>query len=98
MTADLKTIVTNAAHPSPTRREQLLELLVFLFLIMPSMALSFFVVQQGGLGFWLVASSVILRDLGLMSLVLFFLWRNCEPVGSIGWTLHGLRREVRACE
>jgi hypothetical protein len=38
----------------PGRREQCVELLVFLFLIVPSMAVSFFAVKQGSLGFALV--------------------------------------------
>jgi membrane protease YdiL (CAAX protease family) len=67
------------------RREQGVEVVVFLFLIVPSMALSFFVVQQGRLGFELVATATILRDLSLVALVLFFLWRNGEPFQAIGW-------------
>lgn len=70
----------------PSRREQLLEVSVFLFLVVPSMILSLFVVTQGGLGFVLTASSTIVRDLALVSLIVFFLWRNDEPVGRIGWT------------
>jgi membrane protease YdiL (CAAX protease family) len=76
------------------RKERLLELAVFLFLIVPSMALSFFVVRQGAISFDLVAVSVILRDLALLSLVLFFLRRNSEPVERIGWKFADLRREV----
>jgi len=74
------------------RRRDLLEVLVFLFLIVPSMLLSFLVVRQGGLGFVVMAWATIGRDLGLVSLIVFFLWRNGEPVGCIGWTLkHGAR-------
>ncbi len=74
------------------RRRDLLEVLVFLFLIVPSMLLSFLVVRQGGLGFVITAWATIGRDLGLVSLIVFFLWRNGEPVGRIGWTLkHGAR-------
>jgi hypothetical protein len=60
----------------PGRKEQCVELLVFLFLIVPSMVLSFFAVKQGSLGFVLVAVATICRDLGLVSLILFFMWRN----------------------
>ena len=67
-------------------KEQLFELSVFLFLIVPSMALSFFAVKQGSLSFVIVASGTILRDLALVSLILFFLWRNGERVERIGWT------------
>jgi membrane protease YdiL (CAAX protease family) len=74
----------------PGRGEQCVEVLVFLFLIAPSMVLSFFAVKQGSLGFGLVAVATICRDLALVSLILFFLWRNGEPVAGLGWTLdHG---------
>ena len=78
----------------PGRRQQLVEVSVFLLLIVPSMLLSFFVVRQGGLRFTIVAVSTIVRDLSLMSLVLFFAWRNGESLGRIGWTLSGKWREV----
>jgi membrane protease YdiL (CAAX protease family) len=68
-----------------SRREQLLELLVFLFLITPSMGLSFLVVRQGNLSFTLTAWGTILRDVGLVALIFFFLWRNSESRAQIGW-------------
>jgi membrane protease YdiL (CAAX protease family) len=68
-----------------TRQEQLRELLVFLFLIVPSMGLSFFVVRLGNLSFRLTATSTILRDLALVSLILYFLRRNDEPQARVGW-------------
>jgi membrane protease YdiL (CAAX protease family) len=67
--------------------EQLLEVSVFLFLIVPSMVLSFFAIRQGNVSFMLAAISAILRDLALVSLVLFFIWRNGEPLRSLGWSL-----------
>ena len=78
----------------PARTQQLIEVSVFLFLIVPSLALSLFVVKQGGLSFVLVAFSTILRDLALVSLILFFLWRNGEPVDRIGWTFQNGWRNV----
>jgi membrane protease YdiL (CAAX protease family) len=69
-----------------SRKEQLAEVSVFLFLIVPSMAFSFFAVKQGSLGFVLTAIATILRDLALVSLILFFVWRNGESVKRIGWT------------
>jgi hypothetical protein len=68
-----------------SRKEQGLEVAVFLFLIVPSMTLSFFVIRQGSLGFVFTASSAILRDLAMVSLILFFLWRNGEPLEVLGW-------------
>ncbi len=74
--------------------EQLVEVSVFLFLIVPSMVLSFFVVKQGTLGFVLVAIATILRDLALVSLILFFIWRNGESVNNIGWTFKNVWKEI----
>ena len=68
------------------KKEQLTEIGVFLFLIGPSLVLSFFAVKQGSLGFVLTAVATILRDLALVSLIFFFLWRNGEPLTRIGWT------------
>jgi uncharacterized protein len=87
--------ITSFTSPSdqPVRRERTLELAVFLFLIVPSMVVSFFAVQ-GGLPFPLVAGSTIARDLSLVALV-FFLVRNAgERFASIGWTRHRLGREL----
>jgi membrane protease YdiL (CAAX protease family) len=74
--------------------EQLVEVSVFLFLIVPSMVLSFFAIKQGTLSFVLVAFGSILRDLALVSLILFFVWRNNEPVTWIGWTFKNSRKEI----
>ena len=76
------------------RKEQILEVWVFLFLIVPSMALSLFAVRRGSLGFNITASAIILRDLALVCLILFFLWRNGEPRSKIGWNFQNLWREV----
>jgi membrane protease YdiL (CAAX protease family) len=77
-----------------SRTEQLLEVVVFLFLIVPSMVFSLFVIQQAQLSFVLVALSTIFRDLGLVALILFFLWRNGEPLTHIGWTLRNVWRDL----
>jgi membrane protease YdiL (CAAX protease family) len=78
----------------PKDKERALELLVFLFLIVPSMVLSFFTIQQGMVNFTLTAIATILRDLALVSLILFFIWRNREALGSIGWRAQGALKEV----
>ena len=77
-----------------SRTEELVEVSVFLFLIVPSMALSFFAVKQGNLSFVLVAFATILRDLALVSLILIFLWRNGQPINWIGWTFRNARKEI----
>ncbi len=62
---------TRAGQPEFRRREQIFEVLVFLFLIAPSMAFSFFAVKEGSIGFVVTAIATILRDLALVSLILF---------------------------
>ncbi len=76
------------------KREQIIEVAVFLFLIGPSLALSLFLINQGNVSFLLTAVATILRDLSLLSLILFFLWRNNESVRQIGWTLFNIRTEI----
>jgi len=78
----------------PGRKVQSVELAVFLFLIVPSMATSFSIESQSAPGFATVAILSILSDLGLISLVFYFIWRNREPLGRIGWNLAGLPKEV----
>jgi membrane protease YdiL (CAAX protease family) len=75
-------------------REQFLEVSVFLFLIMPSLVFSFFAVKQGSVSFVLTAVATILRDLALVSLILFFVWRNREHVKAIGWTLRNGWKDI----
>ncbi len=87
-------LVDGEAIGTDHRQEQLAEVSVFLFLIIPSMILSFFAFKQGSLNFALVAISVILRDLALVSLILFFIWRNREPATEIGWTLKNSRKDI----
>jgi uncharacterized protein len=78
------------------RRERLVELLVFLFLIVPSMCFSFLVIRKGGLGFTVTALATILRDLALVSLIGFFLWRNGEAFDRIGWNVrNGAQDAIR---
>lgn len=69
-----------------TRRQEALELGVFLLLIVPSLALSFAAVRQGMVPFPVVAASTILRDAGLVALILLFCSRGHEPLPAIGWT------------
>ncbi|MFH1148546.1 MAG: type II CAAX endopeptidase family protein [Pseudomonadota bacterium] len=78
----------------PSRGEQTMEVSVFLFLIIPSMAFSFFAIREGSMTFRLVAVSAILRDLSLVALILFFLWRNRESLSLIGLTSGKFWREA----
>jgi membrane protease YdiL (CAAX protease family) len=76
------------------KREQLIEVAVFLFLIGPSLVLSFFLTGQTHIRFISTAVLTILRDLSLLSLILFFLWRNKESTLRIGWTLQHARIDI----
>jgi membrane protease YdiL (CAAX protease family) len=91
-----ETLVQEAGtFPSaPTPREQLFEVLAFLGLIVPSMLISFFTIKQGMLHFVLVAVSTIARDLALVFLIMFFVWRNRERLANIGWTFKNCWQEA----
>ena len=79
---------------TPSRKIQAAEVAIFLLLIVPSMVLSLFVIRQGQLSFLLAATAIIFRDVGLVCLILFFLWRNGEPVSCVGWTWRHPAREL----
>lgn len=70
------------------------EFCVFLFLVVSSMVISFVVKRTEDLSFVVVAAAMALRDVALVALVLFFLWRNGEPRACIGWTTKRVAREV----
>src|SRR5918994_4143443 len=78
----------------PGRRVQLIETAVFLFLITPSMAASFLTDRHANLRFMEMAISSILNDLALLSLVLYFMWRNEEPMRRVGWNFDCLGRDI----
>jgi membrane protease YdiL (CAAX protease family) len=94
MTKDERDTLDAAGPSSPDRREQFWELSVFLFLIVPSMAFSLFAFRRGSIGFLLIAVSTMLRDFALVSLILFFLWRNRERIEAIGWTKKNVGTEI----
>ena len=77
-----------------SRKTQLFEVAVFLFLVVPSLVLSLFVTTAGNVSFQLTAVMVIVRDLALVSLVLYFIWRNGEGVSRIGWSFRRLPVEI----
>jgi uncharacterized protein len=77
-----------------SRRVQLAEMLVFVFLIAPSLAFSFLAASQGTASFELTAFATILRDLALVCLIAYFVRRNGEPVARIGWNFRNWPQEV----
>ena len=80
--------------PISERRKHGVELCVFLLLVVPSMAISLVAKRTEDLSFVVVAAATALRDVALVALVLFFLWRNGEPRACIGWTTKRVAREV----
>jgi membrane protease YdiL (CAAX protease family) len=77
-----------------TRRQETVELGVFLLLIVPSLVLSFVDTGQGTVAFPLVAIATITRDAGLLALILLLLSRDRQPVATIGWVRRGAWREA----
>lgn len=78
----------------PARKVQMIEVGVFLFLIVPPMATSFLISGQSNMGFKTGAAFSILSDLGLVSLIFYFIWRNREPLHSVGLTRRNLPKEI----
>jgi membrane protease YdiL (CAAX protease family) len=73
---------------------QVIELAIFLFLFVPSMVLSFLTVKPESLTFPVLAFASTLKDLALLSLVLYLVWRNGESFSSIGCTWHKAWTEI----
>jgi membrane protease YdiL (CAAX protease family) len=76
------------------RKRDLFEVLVFLIFIVPSMMGSFFAVEGGNPHFLILSSSLIFNDLAYICLIVFFLWRNGEPLADIGWKFDGMKKEA----
>lgn len=79
----------------PTRGEQAAEVSIFVLLILPSIILSFFnQATQAGPGFVLVAFATILRDIALVALILYLVWRDRQPLHKIGWSIDRVWTDV----
>jgi membrane protease YdiL (CAAX protease family) len=83
-----------SAEPGLSRRTQVVEVLVFLSLILPAMGSAYFALGKTQVSFAGAAVSAILSDLGLVALLLYFVWRNAEPWSRIGWTMVDASREA----
>lgn len=81
------------AEQTGSSKPQLLELLVFLFLLIPSLVLSYFT-HGPQPGFDLMALATMLREAALVCLIVFFIWRNREGAARLGWSLRGFTREA----
>jgi len=78
----------------PARFLQIVELIVFLLLILPALSTSFMIGTQSDMNFTSAAIFSILNDLGLVSLVFYFIWRNGEPFQHLGWTGRAVPKEI----
>ena len=90
----MNAIPSASRPPATARRVQAIELFVFLLILLPLMALSAVAARPEGLGFTTVAIAVIAHDLALLSLVLFFVWRNGEGFVVLGWSRTHVAREI----
>jgi uncharacterized protein len=70
------------------------ELGVFLLLIAPSSILSGMVLKPNTLTFMTVALSTIFQDIALLSLILFFIWRNRESLSDFGISYMKAEKEI----
>jgi membrane protease YdiL (CAAX protease family) len=64
--------------------QQFIEVSIFVFLILPGMVYSFFIVQKGKITFGFEAIATIINDLTLVALIFYFIWRNRESFKQIG--------------
>ncbi len=76
------------------KRVQAAELGVFLLLVLPSLVLGAVEHAPRTAGFTVTAATTMAQDLGLVALVMFFVWRSGESLGSIGWNVGAGFREV----
>jgi membrane protease YdiL (CAAX protease family) len=81
------------SSPTDLLKERRLELAVFLFLIIPPMAVAY-VPGRHQAAFVLFAASTIATDLAFVFLVLFFLWRNGESFARCGLGRTRFGREI----
>ncbi|MDR3568725.1 MAG: type II CAAX endopeptidase family protein [Syntrophobacteraceae bacterium] len=75
-------------------RKGIFEVAVFLLLIVPSMIMSSPALGKEQPGFAIFATLAIFRDIGLTCLVVFFLWRNGEPLSGLGWKVFRVKEEA----
>lgn len=84
----------NGVRSALPRHVQLVEIAVFLLVLVPSMALPALGMRPEELTFKFVAIAVIAHNVGLVSLVLYLVWRSGEGLGAVGWSAHQPGREA----
>jgi membrane protease YdiL (CAAX protease family) len=80
--------------PAVGRAVQVREVVVFLLVLLSRLAPAWVAGARESVGFGVVATATILADVGLVALILYFLWHNGEPLTRIGWRRRGWGREV----
>ena len=78
----------------PDWKVQFFELTVFVLLFVPSLVLSYFERDLDETSFIIAAAATIFNNLGLVGLILFFLWRSGESLKQIGWSFSGWGKEA----
>jgi len=78
----------------PSDRGHSFEVSVFILLLLPSMVVSHFAVNQPGLGFVVAAVGTILHNVGFVCLIAYFAWKNNERWERFGWTGRNASREL----
>jgi membrane protease YdiL (CAAX protease family) len=97
MDEEIRQAIPVTPAEKPNGLERLVEVCIFVFLILPSLLLSFVTAGSsgsGGMSFLLGGVAIIFRDLALVSLVLFFLWRNGEAFRRLGWNFRCCWRDI----
>jgi membrane protease YdiL (CAAX protease family) len=79
---------------SPSRRAQLVEVVILLLLLAPSLVPIRTGLAVMNVNFVVLATSVMVRDLALLFLVLYFVWRNGEGLEALGWKFAGRGSDV----
>ena len=87
-------IDTTKPPVTATRKEQIFEVAVFCFLLIPGLAVSFITSPSIQGNFSVEAVELILNDIALVTLVSFLLWHNRESLHRLGWTSKGIIREA----
>jgi membrane protease YdiL (CAAX protease family) len=81
-------------QPTPSRKEQVYEILVFCGLILPGMLFSFAAGSAVEMSFSMTAVATMLNDIALVALISFLLWHNQESLRSVGWITRGFFNEA----
>ncbi|MFL6653174.1 MAG: CPBP family intramembrane glutamic endopeptidase [Sulfurifustis sp.] len=77
-----------------TRRVYVIESIVFLLVLIPSMGFLTLGGPADRLGFPVVAVAIVLHNITLTALALYLVWRNGDGLPAVGWRRRGILREA----